>query len=682
MSAEPAQGRARGTAGAWLALLIAGQCAATALIGSGKDTTWQHFHFERLLHWQGGLAAAVLAAQVAAVAWGWRGTWGTARAWLRARLGPVALAVAAATLLTLAAAPSRDIARYAAELLFGAGIQFVALLNVVALARVADGAWLAGVLGPSDRRETGRFLERPAVAAAAFAAVVCAVLAVTAWERAPHLPDEVVYLLHARYFAAGKLQLALPPVPAAFDVDLMYYDAQRWFSPVPPGWPALLSLGVRAGVPWLVNPLLSGVAVLLLHGLARRLMPVRQARVTTFLLATSPWFLFLGMSFMTHTASLTCAIAAAMGVAVAHERNAAWPAALAGIATGAVSLIRPLEGLIVAVTLGLWSLRARSRWHRVLPSAALTVFTGLTALLVLPYNARLSGSPYRFPIMMYVDKYYHPGANDLGFGPNRGMGWGSLDPFPGHGLRDVVVNSLLNGSALNLELFAWATGSLVLLVALVCSRRLRALDLSMLGVMALVTGLHALYWFSGGPDFGARYWFLLIVPAVILTARAPDALFGVDTTGSRRTLVAVAALAAAALTVWVPWRAVEKYHGYRYMGAQMRAFVREHPTGRSLVLVRGLRTPDYHEAAMANPLDLHADTTIFAWDRSPAIRAAVVAAYPDRPVYILDGPTLTGSGYRIIAGPLAPGSTAPEIASSEQIPRLTGGDKGQRSRNP
>ncbi len=682
MSPESAPERGRGTTGLWLALLILGQCAAVALVGSGKGITWQHYRFERFLHWRGALAAAVLAVQAVVVVWGWRGTWSTARTWLRARFGPVALALAVITLVAVAAAPSRDISRYAAELLFGAAIQLVALMNVVALARVADGGWLAAVLGPSDRRETGRFLERPAVAAAVFAALVCAVLAVTVWEHIPHLPDEVVYLLHARYFAAGRFQLALPPVPAGFDVDLMYYDAQRWFSPVPPGWPAILSLGVRAGVPWLVNPLLSGVAVLLLHGLARRLMPVRQARVATFLLATSPWFLFLGMSFMTHTASLTCAIAAALGVAVARERKAAWPAALAGVAAGAVSLIRPLEGLIVAVTLGLWSLSARSRWHRLLPSAALTAFTALTALLVLPYNARLTGSPSRFPIMMYVDKYYHPGANDLGFGPNRGMGWPGLDPFPGHGLRDVVVNSLLNGSALNLELFAWATGSLVLLVAVVCSRRLRALDFSMLGVIVLVTGLHALYWFSGGPDFGARYWFLLIVPAVVLTARAPDALFGDDTPGSRRALLAMAALTAAALTVWVPWRAVEKYDGYRYMGGEMRAFVHEHPLGRSLVLVRGLRSPDYHEAALANPLDLRADTTIFAWDRSPAIRAAVVAAYPDRPVYILDGPTLTGSGYRIIAGPLPPGSTAPDIVSSEQIPKLTGDEEGPRVRSP
>ena len=73
------------------------------------------------------------------------------------------------------------------------------------------------------------------------------------------MPDEVVYLFPARYFAAGKLSMPLPPVPAAFNVDLMTYQAARWFSPVPPGWPAILAVGAFVGLPWLVDPILGGI---------------------------------------------------------------------------------------------------------------------------------------------------------------------------------------------------------------------------------------------------------------------------------------------------------------------------------------------------------------------------------------------------------------------------------------
>jgi hypothetical protein len=286
---------------------------------------------------------------------------------------------------------------------------------------------------------------------------------------------------------------------------------------------------------------------------------------------------------------------------------------------------------------------------------------------------------------MYVDKYYHPGANDMGFGSNRGMGWGGLDPWPGHGVRDVVLNTLLNGAATNLELFGWACGSLLLVAALVASRRVQRLEWALLAIIALVVVLHAFYWFGGGPDFAARYWYLIIVPLVLLTARAPAALFGIGTPSAARATLAVLALSASALATWMPWRSTEKYHGFRYMSADMRRFVGSHDLGGALVLVRGRRHPDYHQAALENPLDLRDGTrAIFAWDRTADIRRAAVAAYPDRPVYVVDGPTITGNGFRIVAGPLPPGSTAPELQSSGDIPVVVGGDRydGAQRRTP
>jgi hypothetical protein len=61
------------------------------------------------------------------------------------------------------------------------------------------------------------------------------------------------------------LSMPAPPVPAAFEVDLMEYEPDRWYSPVPPGWPFALAAGMRLGVPWLVNPVLAGVNVLLTY---------------------------------------------------------------------------------------------------------------------------------------------------------------------------------------------------------------------------------------------------------------------------------------------------------------------------------------------------------------------------------------------------------------------------------
>jgi hypothetical protein len=69
--------------------------------------------------------------------------------------------------------------------------------------------------------------------------------------------------------------------------------------------------------------------------------------------------------------------------------------------------------------------------------------------------------------------------------------------------------------------------------------------------------------------------------------------------------------------------------------------------------VRGEEHPDYASAAAYNPLNVYADVPIYVYDRSEVVQREVIEAYSDRPVWILNGPTLTGRGYQVIAGPLS-----------------------------
>jgi hypothetical protein len=406
--------------------------------------------------------------------------------------------------------------------------------------------------------------------------------------------------------------------------------------------------------------------VLLAHAVLRELYSRATARLGATLLAASPWLIFLGMSYMAHAATLSLALAAALGVVRARRTQSAGAALLAGCALGGVSLMRPLEGLIGAIVLGLWSLGARGRAWRFLPSVALTAGAVAIGALTLPYNAALTGKAGRFPVMDYFDRTYGPGVNDMGFGPNRGMGWVGLDPFPGHGLRDVIVNSLFNGFAINVELFGWATGSILIIAAFVVSSRMRRVDAGMLAVIVTVAGLHAFYWFSGGPDFGARYWFLAIVPCVALTANGTRCLF---VQGRTRDAArdAVLALTVVSQVVFVPWRAIDKYRGYRGVSGGFAAFAEASHFGRSLVLVRGSRHPDYHMAALENPIDVNRAETVIAFDRSLAIRDSVLRAFPDRPVYVVDGPSVTGRGFAVSAGPIRDRDALRTIPSWEEL---------------
>lgn len=675
LAAVPA---AWGRAASWLALALLGWGASLQLIDAPPRVEYQHLHLagRGVPHL---VALGLLATQAGFLLLAGRGHLGAALAWIVARRRPVGLALGLLVAVAVSAVPSREPRAYLAELVTASVLQLMAALTLVAAARsLPDGAWdrarawSGRILGFEAPAGAPPRVDRAILVLAGGVTVLTAALAWFAYGGHPHVPDEVVYLLQARYLAEGLLTMPPPPVPAGFHIDLMQYEPDRWYSPVPPGWPAVLALGARVGLPWLVNPVLGGVAIVLAWLVLAEVQTRGTARLSTWLLAASPWFLFMSMNLMTHTLSLVCALGAALGVACSR-RSGRWAGALAaGLLAGAVSLVRPLEGLVVAALLGLWSLGARGARFRLAPSAAFGLGVLAVGALVRPYNAMLTGSPSVFPIMAFTDKYYLPGSNALGFGANRGLGWPGLDPFPGHGAIDVVVNTVLNAAQVNVELLGWPVGGVGLAAfGLVAAwGTLRREDAWMGLAIAAVVGAHAFYWFSGGPDFGARYWYLAIVPACALVARGIESLGRTtgDGPAAARGRVVALVLGLAALMVFVPWRATGKYHHYRGMRPDVRVLAREHAFGRSLVLVRGARHPDYASAAIYNPIDLRADAPVYAWDASPEIRAALLAAYPDRPVWILDGPSLTGGAYRVAAGPLS----AREAASSPIPPDAAG----------
>jgi hypothetical protein len=356
-----------GAAG-WFAAAIIGQATALQLIEAGTAIRYQHYPpidvMLRSHPWllatiatQAGIVLIGLAAQVATVPLtpsrelvpGWAPP-----------VGPVAVGVHRRDGFTVDAVLT--------ELLFAAGVKpriatvAMMVLSLPAAPAGSIGRALDRVLGDDSSEVAPSTIWRdpfPWIAALA-ATCVAAALSLFSYERHPHIPDEVAYLIHARYFAEGMLTMPIPPVAAAFDVGLFIYEPTRWFSSVPPGWPAVLAIGVLAGVPWLVNPVLTGLCVLLTHALFGHLYSRRTTRYATALLAASPWFLFLGMSLMTHILTLACVLVAAVGVVHARRTGRfAW-GALAGMGVGAIT-VRPLDGFVVGLLIAAWSFGLAAR---------------------------------------------------------------------------------------------------------------------------------------------------------------------------------------------------------------------------------------------------------------------------------------------------------------------------------
>lgn len=511
---------------------------------------------------------------------------------------------------------------------------FVMMVPEAALARI--GAW-------SERAVAS---PRLPYAAALWTFGVSLLLALTAFDRMPRLPDEVSYLFQAKMYAAGQLYLPAPggALDAALAYDWVSMESGKWFSIFPPAWPAVLALGVAAGVPWLVNPLLTALAVLLSHSFVTRIASARPAGLVTLLLCVSPWFLAMGASLMSHPLTLVLVLGAwRLMLVEGRGRLAAW--ALAGLLMGALFLTRPLEGVLVGTATGLWAmsradLRALSGWMTVAAYGAGCIALGA---LVFPYNQILTGDAMTTPIDQYFDHLWHKGANRLGFGADIGSpdSWGGVDIWRGHGVLEALIEQQFNLKSLNVELLGWALGSLLLVYVHLIWGRLSRMDKAMLGVMGIIIAGYSLYWFNGGFYIGPRYWYMTLWPAMFLSARGMQTAAAMMTgsglaQGKARVVSAAALMGVLGLLTFLPWRAAEKYWEFRDFHSGYRDMtIGGGLAHNALVFVKGGNAGEYGSAFFLNAPDLSGP--LFVRDLGPVANAAVIAHFPGRSVLYVEG---------------------------------------------
>jgi hypothetical protein len=182
----------------------------------------------------------------------------------------------------------------------------------------------------------------------------------------------------------------------------------------------------------------------------------------------------------------------------------------------------------------------------------------------------------------------------------------------------------------------------------------------MLTVIVATVGSYSLYWFSGGPDFGAWYWYLTIVPLVILTVRGLKTLAQMVASGSRsptyqgvRVTAAILLLSVMTVINYFPWRAIDKYHNFRYFLPDIPELALEYNFGKSLVLIQSNSEADYESAWIYNSLDPYADGPVYVWDKDLKTRIDLLKAYSERPVWVVEGPNTTQNGFKVVADPLS-----------------------------
>jgi hypothetical protein len=355
--------------------------------------------------------------------------------------------------------------------------------------------------------------ERPG-AVAALTTLACAAGAWLVYRAEPLSMDEYAALFQGRVFAQGQLAARLPPglldwLIAPWMGEFFRIDrssaavaAGYW-----PGFALLLTPFAKLGVPWLLNPLIGGATVLVMHRLALALFEGERGSAGYVVLLTiaSPAVTFTAFSFYSMPAHL---LANALFVLLL-VRPGAQRAFLAGIA-GSVALVlhNPVPHLLFALPWVGW-LAWRREWR----------LLGALAAGYLPLSLALGWGWALFADRMSAAA----AASAASAAPGGPLGFleallRRLGYLAAESRTDARTSHLLSLA----KLWLWAAPALVAVAALGAWRQRgdRGAWLVM-GMSALLTYLaYFLVRFDQGHGWGARYFHSawLVVPLFAASA--------------------------------------------------------------------------------------------------------------------------------------------------------------------
>lgn len=342
--------------------------------------------------------------------------------------------------------------------------------------------------------------------------VFCSLFSSLVFERVPHVHDEIAYLFQAKLLQSGRLSAPSPPCREYFDFPHIINNG-RWYSMYPPGFPLMLTIGLVFRAPWLVNPLLAALSVILIYFLGNEIYGPKVGRLAAVLSAVSPWFLVMSSTMMSHTASLFF-MALFLLFLFKSIRNPSFLLGLAaGISWGMAFLVRPLNTVffslvfLVFYAFRMIKTRAGSTFRNAfaLGSAALA-FLGI----LLVYNSLTNGGPFR---MGYIVRY---GASySVIFGRAA-----TLDsPYTPLSATSQMVDNL---RALNTDLFGWPLSSFLAMLPLLwlirMNTRERRWDLLFLSSLASLIVVYFFFW-GAFVFIGARMLFETVPLLLLLSAR-------------------------------------------------------------------------------------------------------------------------------------------------------------------
>ncbi|RJP26864.1 MAG: hypothetical protein C4527_14340 [Candidatus Omnitrophota bacterium] len=447
----------------------------------------------------------------------------------------------------------------------------------------------------------------------------------------PNSADEHAYLFQAQIFAAGTISVPAQPQQEFFSPFYIHTYQNTVFSIFPPGWPLLLSLGVRCGYPQIVNPVIAGLTVPALYFLSWLLFGRRNAWITVLLVILSPFFLFNSASYFSHPACFLGILLMTSGFVLWLRSEQVIFAVMAGFFFSGAFTIRELTASALSIVLFV-SIFSQTKRKLIF---ILYFFMGAMPLLswYLWYNAELSGSWFVPP------RFLMPGER-LGFG------FREIRVFDYVREQYFGPSNALSNLMLNLgRLLIWTFPFTPILAAYGLIRKSNQKWFRTLAsVLICLPAVYFFYPSDGGNQYGPRFYYESLGFLAMPAAEAILLLKEYGKNRAKRRLMKTIVLFILIIHVIVMAQITFDFAQQIYQRRTLFRLVERRNLHHAIVFVGASSGTMTQGDLIRNPPELSAANVLYAWDQGKKNRE-LMDRFPERSFYFFGYDRINGSHY-------------------------------------
>jgi len=326
------------------------------------------------------------------------------------------------------------------------------------------------------------------------------------FEHIPHIQDSLDQVFHGRIFALGKLIVPSHEYRDFFNFTHMINDG-KWYSEYPPGHSFLMMFGAMLGIPWIINPLMGSLSIMVFYFIGKEIYDEKTGRLAAALGLFSPFIIFMSSEFMSHGSALFFISLFVLFFARAINRGKFYNSLISGASLGIALNGRPMTAFAISIPFAVYAIVLLVKGFRkyILRLSIILVTVCAFIGILLLFNYLTTGKPLLFGYVVRHGEGHNPG-----FGHS---GWGKPHT-PSKGFRQNMNN--LN--ALNKYLFEWPIPCLFFVFLLFASGTRNKWDYLSISSFWILSIAYFFYWFQDW-CFGPRFMYESSVMCILLTAR-------------------------------------------------------------------------------------------------------------------------------------------------------------------